>query len=177
MRQMKNCLLKWVWVVISSLFFSCNQVEMNICFETDYVVLKIDSTGFLTSIYSKVDNIEYLSDKKSSPLLALYAGNDQVILPVSARQIDEKLMLTYVNGAEAIIEVGEKEEYLTFKLISLTNRGKTDHVVWGPYYTTIREYIGDLLGVVSNERCTIGMVACNDNTNTGLPTDGDIHCI
>ena len=104
MRQMKNCLLKWVWVVISSLFFSCNQVEMNICFETDYVVLKIDSTGFLTSIYSKVDNIEYLSDKKSSPLLALYAGNDQVILPVSARQIDEKLMLTYVNGAKAIIE-------------------------------------------------------------------------
>ena len=92
--------------------------------------------------------------------MALYAGNDQVILPVSARQIDEKLMLTYVNGAEAIIEVGEKEEYLTFKLISLTNRGKTDHVVWGPYYTTIREYIGDLLGVVSNERCTIGMVAC-----------------
>ena len=175
MRQMKNCLLKWVWVVISSLFFSCNQAEMNICFETDYAVLKMDSTGFLTSIYSKVDNIEYLSDKKSSPLLALYAGNDQVILPVSARQIDEKLMLTYVNGAKAIIEVGEKEEYLTFKLISLTNRGKTDHVVWGPYYTTIREYIGDLLGVVSNERCTIGMVACNDNTNTGLPTDGDMH--
>ena len=61
--------------------------KMNICFETDYAVLKMDSTGFLTSIYSKVDNIEYLSDKKSSPLLALYAGNDQVILPVSARQM------------------------------------------------------------------------------------------
>ena len=80
MRQMKNCLLKWVWVV-----------------------LKIDSTGFLTSIYSKVDNIEYLSDKKSSPLLALYAGNDEAILPVSAWQIDEKVMLTYTNGAETYI--------------------------------------------------------------------------
>lgn len=44
-----------------------------------------------------------------------------------------------------------------------------------PYYTTIREYIGDLLGVVSNDETTIGMVALNDLTNTGLPTDGDMN--
>ena len=60
-----------------------------------------------------------------------------------------------------------------FRLLSLENRGEVDNVVWGPYNTTIREYIGDMLGVVSNEDYTIGLFAGNDNTITGVPTDGD----
>lgn len=164
-----------MWIIVSPLFFSCSQPKDNMRLETDYFTLEMDSVGFLTSIRSKVDDVEYLSDKKASPLLALYAGNDQAILPTSAHIDNGKVELMYANGAEAIVEVDEKNEYLTFKLVSLKDRGEADHVVWGPYYTTIREYIGDLLGVVSNDRCTIGMVACNDNTNTGLPTDGDMN--
>ena len=162
-----------IWVLSVSLL-SCN-TENEFYLDTDYLTLEIDSHGFLSSIKSKTDDKEYLSLKKGSPLLALYEGNDKAILPTSAWSKDGNIVLSFSNGAKATVVVEEKDQYITFKLLSLENRGKADHVVWGPYYTTVREYIGDLLGVVSNDQITIGMVALNDITNTGLPTDGDMN--
>ncbi|MCI7357213.1 MAG: hypothetical protein MSK40_05845 [Parabacteroides sp.] len=170
----KNLSNRIVIGILSVSLLSCN-TENEFYLDTDYLTLEIDSHGFLSSIKSKTDDKEYLSLKKGSPLLALYEGNDKAILPTSAWSKDGNIVLSFSNGAKATVVVEEKDQYITFKLLSLENRGKADHVVWGPYYTTVREYIGDLLGVVSNDQITIGMVALNDITNTGLPTDGDMN--
>ena len=170
---MKSTIWKLAIVCILMYVFSCKQGDGKLYLETSYVSLAIDSTGYIRSIKSKVDGQEYLSSKKSSPLLALYVGNDNPIYPSSACLSEGIVVLSYPNGSVATVGVKEKGEYIMFRLLSLENRGEVDNVVWGPYNTTIREYIGDMLGVVSNEDYTIGLFAGNDNTITGVPTDGD----
>lgn len=175
MKTFRQTISKWMLAGAFPLLVACGNTEGKLYLETDYLALEMDSAGYLTSIKSKADGKEYISAKKASPLMALYAGNDNAILPEAATVAGEEVVLSYPNGAKATVAINEKDEYVTFKLLSLENRGEADHVVWGPYYTTIREYIGDLLGVVSNDQITIGMVALNDITNAGLPTDGDMN--
>lgn len=153
---------------------SCSS-KNEMAIDTRYMTITIDSTGFIKNLISHTDGVDYLSDKKGSPLMALYAGNDNAILPDSANVSGHTISLFYPNGAKAIVEVSRKKEYVKFTLVELENRGEADHVVWGPYFTNIREYIGDMIGAVSNDSITIGLVACNDITNAGPPTDGDMN--
>ncbi len=48
-------------------------------------------------------------------------------------------------------------------------------MVWGPYHTSIRKYVGDVIGVVSDDTYSIGLFATDDNTITGLPSGGDLY--
>ena len=149
--------------------------------------IRIDDKGFITSIASRQSKKEYCPAGHPSPLLSLHEDgrpNDQLLFPVSAtfhasRSLlpggTYEIELAYPGGAMAVVRVDEKETYLRFQLISLTQRDRVDNIVWGPLHTTVSKIIGDIIGVVRDDDWAIGMFGLDDNTIAGPVIDGDCY--
>ncbi|WP_283390569.1 hypothetical protein [Millionella massiliensis] len=171
---MKNTLFPSVSICsLLLLLGACGQNPGQKTLESDYLSVTIDSKGCIRSLLDKDNKQEYAPEQYAAPLLSLYVGNDSAITPTSARFDDDLIILSYPGGKTARVEATENDTHIRFRLVELENRGDVDNIVWGPYHTTIREYIGDMIGVVSNDHYTLGLVAGDDNTTTGLPCDGD----
>jgi len=168
---MKNFILASLCLAMVSLFSNAKEIVL----QSKYVSLSINQKGYVTSIKSLENGKEYAIDGKPSALLALYEGNEKAIYPVSATQKGRTITLSYPNGSTAVVAAQENNEYINFKLLSLDHREQIDNVVWGPYHTSVRKYIGDVIGVVSDNTYSIGLFATDDNTITGLPSDGDLY--
>ncbi|MCU7548332.1 hypothetical protein OCK74_04360 [Chitinophagaceae bacterium LB-8] len=137
--------------------------------------VSINNKGFVTSIKDKRTNKEYSPSGRASALLSMHA-NKKILLPQSARfsQTKQQIELSYLNGAKAVVKVQLKDQYLRLQLESLTNRGDIDNIVWGPINTTISQTIGDIIGVVRDGKFAFGMMALNDITISGPPTESDL---
>jgi hypothetical protein len=144
--------------------------------QTQYARIGVDGKGFITSIKDIKTGKEFCPNGMSSALMSLNINNTQYILPQKAayNAARKEISLTYPNGSEAKIKIDQKQQYLHFQLLSLSNSSAIDNIVWGPYKTTISKLIGDVLGVVRNDDFAIGMLGLDDNTTGGPPTGGDM---
>ncbi|MGZ3754058.1 MAG: hypothetical protein ACXVAY_14125 [Mucilaginibacter sp.] len=144
--------------------------------QTQYARISVTGKGFISSIIDKKTNKEYCPKGLSSALMSLTTGDGPYILPQTAvySQKKSELLLTFTNGSVATIKIDLKQQYLRFKLLSLTKSNAIDNIVWGPYKTNISKTIGDVLGVVRNDDFAIGLLGLNDNTTSGPPTGGDM---
>ncbi|MEC5142442.1 hypothetical protein [Chitinophaga sp. 212800010-3] len=144
-------------------------------YQTNYATFKINNAGYITSIKDKHTGKEYCPAGLSSPLLSLYSRKTY-ILPVKAVFSDplHTITLSYTDGSEAVVKINEKQHYLRLQLQSVNNKSGADNIVWGPYKTSISKTIGDIISVVRDDHFAIGMMALNDNTISGPPSDGDM---
>ncbi len=153
-------------------FTSCTQWD----FSTDYLKIRIDKTGYITSMKntSKTPSREFSPADKPSPLMSLYNGNEKVYYePQSAEynKTDKTITLNYQNGSVARISIDPHEKYLKLTLQSLEPRNGVDGVQWGPYHTNITNLLGEIIGVARDTseavNYSIGMLALDDNTLGG----------
>ncbi|MGN7722052.1 hypothetical protein [Chitinophaga sp. 22620] len=167
---------------LSSTFCLCIMLTAAVCggkaygqkkkFETKYSTFTVNAKGYVVSILDKRSGREYCPKDLPSALLTLVTREKQ-ILPVSAEFNPGDIVLRYPNGAVARIDVQLRPQYLRLQLLSLDNAPDVDNIVWGPYKTTISKKIGEIISVVRDDRFAIGMLALDDNTTSGPPTDGD----
>lgn len=143
--------------------------------KTNYINIAISNKGFITSIKEKNTGRELCPKGLSSALMSLTI-NDRYLSPEQAAYDLQKkeITLKFTNGSKAIIKAEQKQQYLRLQLLSLTNRTQIDNIVWGPYKTNISKTIGDILGVVRDDKFAFGLLGLNDNTTSGPPTGGDM---
>jgi len=143
--------------------------------KTRYASFAINNKGFITSIKETKNKREYNPKGLSSPLLSLYK-NKQYILPVKAKYLANKqlMQITFTNKSVAKVKIEGKGSYLRLQLEALSNADGVDNIVWGPVRTNISKTIGEIISVVRSADFAIGMLALNDNTTSGPPTDGDM---
>lgn len=156
-----------VWLLLAS----CTQSYSEIII-TPYAELKIDQTGNICQVVDKSSGINYISNQAPSPVLKLYNGNEY-ILPTGFKAEEDKWILTFENGSEAIITKEIKGNYIRLSLQSLTNRDSITAVAWGPYATIFSQYIGETVGVVRDSVFAIGIQALDLFTTEGQPHLGD----
>lgn len=163
-------------ILLFGAMISCAPTSREVKLDTDYMSVEISNSGYITSIEDKGNDKQYAVQGYPSPLLTLYQGKDVIIEPSSAKydKTTDQITLQYPNGSVAKVQVGEQDEYITFKLLSLYQRGDIDNIVWGPVNTSISKTIGDIIAVVRDDNFAIGMMALDDNTIGGLPVDGDL---
>ena len=77
------------------------------------------------------------------------------------------------SGITAKIKAETKKSYLTFELLELSDSVKVDVVLWGPFKTTIKETVGETIGVVRDSSFAIGIQALNPRTLGGYPDNED----
>ncbi|MEO5998331.1 MAG: hypothetical protein ABIN89_16370 [Chitinophagaceae bacterium] len=162
-------------IIFLSLFIMLTCLsQAQVKLETKTLLFSVNEKGFLTSLFDKTNQKEYLLPGQSAPLLQLRV-NGKFILPVKMEGNARPMIQLHFAEMDltAKIKVENKQDYLTFELIDVTKNGNIDLVLWGPYPTTIRESIGETVGVVHNENFGIGIQALNLKTLGGYPTNED----
>lgn len=161
---------------IAGMLLILNLSAKNIVIENLYFKIAIDERGYVVSIYDKLKNTEYLAEGQPSPLLSIRC-NGEIELPSQLRQKNNKLTLVFgKNKVEAQIQTVIKPNYISFELAALTLSENVELVIWGPYPVTIRETIGESVGVVRNKEFAFGIQALNVRTLGGYPSvENDIE--
>lgn len=163
--------MKKITLLVFGIFMILNLYAGNILYETSYFKIEIDETGHLVSIFGKQKNIEYFPVGQTASLLSIRC-NGEIELPSLIKQKNNKLILQFIkNKVEAQINVVIKSEYISFELSRITPSDNVELVIWGPYPTTIRETIGECVGVVRDKQFAIGIQSLNVKTLGGYPTE------
>lgn len=159
-------------------FFLCASVICQaqvVTFQTDAFKMQVSDAGMITSMMDKSGKKEYLSEKQTSPLLAIRVDG-KYENPSSAVWNERKksLTLTYPESQTTLtVKAQPKDSYLFFEITDVQSAKAVELAVWGPYATTISQTIGECVGVVRNGTYAIGIQALNPKTMGGYPTTED----
>lgn len=167
-------LKRLIYICSGTLLFLCSCRQSYVEeLSTQYADLKVNNKGFICQIVNKQNGKNYLPEEKPSPILALYDGT-KYILPTHLQVEPNKWIITFENQSQATISKEIKENnYIRLSLESLTNRDSIQAITWGPYATTISQYIGETIGVVRDTSFAIGVQALDLFTTEGKPELGD----
>lgn len=139
-------------------------------FHTPAFSLEIDARGRLSSLRDEQRGVEYLAPDSAAALLTVVTGKESE-KPARARWNKKTRILTLEyprSGVRAEVRVTEKTSHLTLEVVRAEPADRIDAVLWGPYPTTIGKTIGEIVGVVRDERFAIGIQALNPETTGGL---------
>jgi hypothetical protein len=137
-------------------------------FEAGGLRIRLDPTGRVRSIYDLREQQEYFAENQPAPLLSVDLGT-RVEQPAGMvfTGAGQELKLTYAGGTiTATVEVKAHATHLTFELTQLSG-ATPEQVLWGPFPTTIRETIGETVGVARNARFAFGIQGLNLKTSAG----------
>ncbi len=140
------------------LFFFVN-VHAQIQLSAGSVIIKLDKKGFLTQLCNTKSGKNYLAADTIAPLLTLVSN--KVNFPPSSvayNKSAETVNLKYDQaGVSIYIKVQSKKNYLVLEIVNATPEKNIDAIIWGPFPTTIKKTIGEVIGVVRDDEIAIGM--------------------
>ena len=130
--------------------------------------MSISGTGSILDFTDLKTNKNYLAKDAPVYLMSLRINNE-IKVSQKAKASKNTISLFFENNIEAKIKIEEKASYLSFELISLTNKDAVDLIIWGPYSTTINKIIGETVGVVREDEYALGIQSLNIKTLGGYP--------
>ncbi|MCX6230705.1 MAG: hypothetical protein NTZ33_04105 [Bacteroidetes bacterium] len=161
---MKKLSLLLLFLLTISLF----SVSQNI-FKAGDLKISLDNKGYFTEITNIKTQQNYLSKDTISPLLSLISQTHRY-LP-SSLQFNKKtniISLNYNSVAVNIdIKVVIKNSHLTLEIVKAEPSAKIEAVVWGPIPLLISKNIGEIIGIVRDEKVAVGLQVLNVKTDGG----------
>ncbi len=150
--------------------YACSMFSVDIAFESKSLKFAINDKGEVVQIADKDNGVNYLSEDSLSVIMSVRVNNN-ILVPESAKFEKEKklLLLTYAGNLKAEIKVNEKDPYISFELLSVSDMENVELIIWGPYPTIINKIIGETVGVVRGESYALGIQALNPKTLGGYP--------
>jgi len=165
-------------IFISILFFillftACSKQQTLVEFSSDAFKIGINKKGYVNELTDNGNNKNYLSTDTIAPLLSCRIKG-KFLYPESAAFAENILSIQFKGNREAKIKVEEKPTHITFELVEFNSPDTVELVAWGPIPSTIKNSIGETVGVVRSEEFAIGIQALNIKTLGGFPwTDND----
>jgi hypothetical protein len=143
-------------------------------YSTSEFRVTIDQTGSVSSLFDVVHGKEYLAKGQPAPLLSVLR-NGNIERPAKAQaSSDGILTLEYPESKTSIdVSISVKATHLTFEIIRATRFDAFDGTIWGPYPTSISKIVGEIVGVVRDERFAIGIQALNPKTLGSYPDSAE----
>ena len=137
-------------------------------FEAGGLRLALDRGGQVTSIYDLHGQREYLAQGQPAPLLSRDTGT--TVEPPTSMTVGatgRTLVLRYPGeGVSATLAVTIHPTHLAMELTELSG-AVPEKVRWGPFPTTIKETVGETVGVVRNDDFAFGIQGLNIKTPAG----------
>jgi len=143
--------------------------------QTESAALSIGFNGALMAFSRRSDGMDYLAKNQPAPLLSLRSGGT-LLAPEGATwdAAAHRLTLRFgKSGLSAQVRVISKTSHITFELIEISPAGSADLAVWGPYPTSIRKTVGEVVGVVRDGTFALGLQALNIKTLGGYPENDE----
>jgi len=167
--------MKYFCLIVGLAFLlGCEQDSEN-SLSTNRFKIIFQNTGEVTGLVDVIEGENYEYRDNENGLLAIQVGNE-LEYSTSMKYHSEKgeFELTYSkNHITAIVKVVKNEDYLTFELVSLSDKEKVQLVLWGPFKTIIKETVGETIGVVRDKVFSIGIQGLNPRTLGGFPSSDD----
>jgi len=140
-------------------------------FTTRESAFTVDAKGSLCAITFHGRN--YLSDGQPAPLLSLrIAGKLHQPTRASWDATKRSLTLAFDEAdGRAVVAMEAKATHVALELIELRAAESVELVVWGPYPIAIGDLVGEVVGVVRDSVCAVGIQALNVKTLGGIPVE------
>jgi hypothetical protein len=159
---MKNIL--FVLFLLNVHFTSGQMTVSNIIF-----TISFDRKGNFSEITDLKTGINYLYKDTLAPLLVLIS-NEKRFFP-GEMKYDRSTNTIKLNFKElkftALIRVKSAPSHIRFDLLNSDKNNLIDGIVWGPIPTTISKSIGEVIGVVRDEKIAMGIQVMNIKTLGG----------
>lgn len=155
-------------------FAACNissEEQDSYYFQAGQMKLIMNAGGQITQLLNADGSVDYLHPDSSTFLIRM-RFDGELTTPRSLRYEPDERMLYFLfkDKCEVKIKVEEKDDYLAFRLHNISSsETPPDIIVWGPFYTTITETIGETVGVVRSTEYAIGIQSLNPKTLGGFP--------
>ncbi|MBL9136190.1 MAG: hypothetical protein JNK85_09995 [Verrucomicrobiales bacterium] len=149
-----------------------------VSWRTETSTFELNDDGSLGAIRPTGGTQNYLAQGRLAALISLRIDGE--LHPPTLAQWDpatRRLTLRFGDtGVIAGVAVRERPSHVTFEVVSVEPIARVDLLKWGPYPITIREIIGETVGVVRNREFAVGLQALNVRTlgGTGL-SESDIE--
>lgn len=162
---------RFLFILLIALIVSCSQ-QKNEFIINDFT-MAFDETGKITQLANANNNYAHMANDNA--LMAIRVANE-LVYPTSALWNESAGIVSLSFPSQQVeveIKVKQKESYITLELTSLTNKEKVELILWGAFQTTIKETVGETVGVVRNKDFAIGIQALNPRTLGGYPSRED----
>ena len=130
--------------------------------------LQLDGQGRLIAMQTETGESLLPGSMEPQPFVQL-AKEGGMIPPVSCSAAGNTLHFAFANGGQLEMSFQEKDGYAVFTVDSITDEG--DALVFGPYFTSLAEVIGDIIGVVQGGKWAVGVQSLNPKTIAGYPEE------
>jgi hypothetical protein len=175
-----------VAVVVAVLLALPGQARAQAQFSTPELQLRLDGRGRITSLADRRNARECLPPGQEPALIsvriapkdagaeapAYHSPSRASALELPSRMTWDRnaglLLLQYRSGAVRVkVRATPKPTHIVFEVVGVEPRNAADIIVWGPYPTTIGATVGEIVGVVRDERFAIGLQVLNVKTRGG----------
>jgi hypothetical protein len=150
----------------------------DVTFTTREAEFLVNGEGSLLAINRRSDNRNYLATNQAAPLLSLRIGGKWFAPTRCAWDARSRhLALRYEHPeARVLLAVRVKSTHVVFETEKVEPLKEVELVLWGSYPIAIREMVGEVIGVVRDSECAVGIQALNIKTLGGYPNrENDIE--
>lgn len=160
---MKNLLL----IIFVFIMASCSS---DVIFEEQAgnISIAIDTKGRIVSIKDVTTGMDYIA-KDTSFLISCgrYGTNDKLDSPISAQKIGQNLYeFAYPENVKLTVSIKPIDNYFRLEIVKVEPISEISQIKWGPYYTNMQNIIGNWLGIVRSDDCSIGILSLEPNTDS-----------
>ncbi len=131
--------------------------------------LGLDRRGAVSELTDLAHQVNYASGRPSF-LLGLKTGG-KVIEPVGFELRGEGLTYRFPGDLSVDLGIRNNGTYLRLEVLRISDEKNIEAIIWGPIHTTIKETVGEFVGVVRNQSFAIGIQSLNVKTTGGALID------
>jgi hypothetical protein len=157
----------------SAEFASAGQSLMSL--STRAATFGISSRGSLCELSRNTDHRSYLATSQPAPLLSVRVGGK--LYPPESAVWDaqaKRLTLRFAEaGVDVVLAAEAKPTHVVVEVMDVKPTNRVELVLWGPYPTTIRSMVGEVIGVVRDSEFAVGIQALNARTLGGYPASAN----
>ena len=138
-------------------------------FSSGSLKLSLDSKGFLSEISNGQSGKNYLYADTLSPLLTLVNNGNRYAPSSLAWNKSTKIAILKYQPAGVTIEikVASKKTHLVLEIVKAIPEKNIEAIIWGPFRTSIKKTVGEVVGVVRDDETAIGIQALTVKTLGG----------
>jgi hypothetical protein len=158
-----------IFILVSTLFFLSGNCFSQVTFQSNGIQLSTDKTGRISGLTIPGTGFDYLQTDSASWLISLISGEKRYFPDTfNPGPVPGQILVTFGKTAvQVTLMCQEKTDYLVFEVIEAEPADQVDAICWGPLHTTISQTVGEVVGVVSDDRVSLGMLPLNAKTLGG----------
>lgn len=139
--------------------------QAQVSFQTTSLRLSLDEKGAVTELTDIQNDVNYAAEE--STFLVGIKMEGSILDPVGFKAQGKQVSYLFPGELRVDLEVLNKGDYLRLEVVGVSDKERTDAILWGPIRTTIGETVGEFVGVVRNQDYAIGIQTLNVKTTGG----------